>query len=345
MGFDYAGKIRALLANAESHREKGNDEAAAAFEAKAFQFMRDYKIAEEEALATDPSVAVPIPLVIEFKMDGYEMSSFLVDTVRAIAEHTGCRVNTTRLSDWMTWQFTLVGYEGDIRYAEFLWTSAFLMFTTKVSPTWDASLPETENIYRMRQAGHERRTIADRAWGPGAGDEAKNRSKVQRIYLKEAAARGEMALATGLGFDAKRYRQAYAEAFVATLRHRLRVARDAADSTGGALVFAGRQDRVNEAFYELFPNMRPSTAPATPWVDPTTDCPKCAKAKTTCNDHAYMRPRGWTQADQARWERDQYSPSARAGRSSGRTAAEGVMLRGDHTKAQRVERSGKAIEG
>ena len=343
-GFDYAGKIRALLANAESFRESGNEDAAASFEAKAFQFMRDYKIAEEEALALDPTIAVPTSLIIEFKMEGYELSSFLVDIIREIAKHTGCRVNVARLADWITWQFTLVGYEGDIRYAEFLWTSAFLMFTTKVSPTWDASLPEAENIYRMRQAGHERKTIAQRAWGNG--EDAAARSKVQRIYLREAKSRGEVALATGLGFDAKRYRQAYARAFVDTLRHRLRVARDAADSVSGGLVLAGRADRVDDAFYELFPDMRPSTAPAKPWVDPRTDCAKCKKAASGyCRDHNYLKPRNWTQADEARWMRDQHSPSAQAGRTSGRTAAEGVMLRGDHTKAQRVEASGRAIEG
>lgn len=343
MGFDYAAKIQALLLKAESCQGLGNDEEASMFRAKAEELMGKYRIAEEEALAVDPGSVLPIvkPILIKRPVDGQgDLSSFYTDIFRAICQHTGVRVHTAYTGDWGI-MATVVGYEGDVRYSEFLWTGAYLMFSTRIDPTWDSTKSEDENIFWLRQAGIERRRIADMAWGNG--EDAAARSKVQRIYKREAARRGEDIAAAGLGFSTSTYRQAYADAFLTTLRRRLREARDAADSLGGGLVLHGRADRVDEAFYEKFPNLRPSNVPATPWVDPTTTCEKCKKAKTTCNDHAYMRERSWTKADEARYRARHHSTSARAGRSSGTVAAEGVVI-SKTERAGRLDPSGVAIE-
>jgi hypothetical protein len=346
MAFDYAGKIRALLAHADD--ERLSDEARASYRARAMEFMRKYQIAEEEAIAVDPTSAVPMSIVIDFELGDarYDLHGFYPLIIRRIAEHTGVRVHTARGANYTSYRFTLVGYEGDVRYTEFLWTSAFLMFTTKVDPVWDNDLPVESNIYRLRAAGFKRKEIADRAWGYGAGDEAKNRSKVQRIYVREAAKNGEDAVASGLDFNSANYRRAYAEAFINTLTSRLRQARDAADSVGGVLDLHGRMDRVDDAFYDLFPNLRPSTTVSI-YVDPRADCDRCKRAKSGyCQVHAYLRPRTWTQADEARWQRQQFGSAAQAGRASGRSAAAGVVIaRGTDRQGNRVEGSGRAIEG
>lgn len=340
MGFDYAGKIRALLANAEN--EALSEDARATFRAKAFDFMRRYNIAEEQAIAVDPTCTVPTAINIEFRDTSFGKHRYhMLDMLRHICQHTGTRYHAS----WMTGgiRLTIVGYEGDLRYTEFLWTSAHLMFATRLMPEWQDDRTEAENVFFLRNAGQGRKEIANRAWGNGAGDQAKNRSKVQRMYLAEAARRGEEARATGLGFNGSDYADAYAESFVYTLARRLRAARDAANSVHGAVELPGRMDRVSEAFDELFP-----PAPKTevkPYVAPNADCVPCSKAKTTCNDHAYLRTRSWTQADERRLVARQNSSSRAAGAVSGATAAEGVIVSRGHTTASRLDASGTAIEG
>src|SRR5262245_45673119 len=279
MGFDYAGKVRALLAKADSADKLGNEEEAQSYRNKAFSIMREYQIAEEDALAVDATVAVPTSVVIDLTESGAfsEHRYHMLDMLRHICQHTGIRCHTAWLARGM--RITLVGYEGDLRYAEFLWTSAHLMFVTRITPQWQDDSTEAENIFFFRNAGKGRKEIADRAWGRGEGDLAKNRSKVQRIYLAEAKRRGEDARATGLGFNGREYADAYAESFVLMLGRRLREARDAADSTGGGLVLAGRAERVKEAFNAMFPPPPPA-ADVKPYVAPNADCVPCSKAKT-----------------------------------------------------------------
>jgi hypothetical protein len=323
MAINWASKIQALLANADD--PSLSEATRNAYQAKAEQLMKDYRVAEEQALATDPGSSAPISRKVRVTT-GYraELDSWYSMVFSLIAKHTGCRV-------WYTYDngdvATLVGYEGDVRYAEFLWTAALLMFSTRIDPVWDANLPEAENIWRLRNAGIERRVIADKAWGYGAGAVAANRSKVQRIYLRESATRGEEARATGLGHQTDVYRQAYARSFYDTLRNRLQTARDAADSAGGGLVLHGRSERVDEAFYGLFPHARPNPNPA-PYTPPAP-CPRCTDDKT-CRKHA------WTKADEAAWQRQHNSASARAGGASGRVAAEGVRIERGHAAPARV---------
>ena len=336
MGFDYAAKIQGLLANADN--ESLTDEARATYRAKAEELMVKYRIAEEEALATDEASATPILRDVRVTTGFSELNHYYQTTFGAIARHCGIRHTFIWNNGYVA---RVVGYEGDVRYAEFLWTSALLMFSTRIDPTWDDTLPEDENIWRLRNAGIERRKIADRAWGNGR--EAAARSKVQRIYVRECNRRGEPIRAAGLGYQTDTYRQAYAESFRDTLRRRLQEARDAADSVRGGLVLHGREERVEEAFYGHFPHLRPRPATDAP-AGPSGPCPKCAKAKSGhCKDHKPWLP---TKADYRRWDRMENSASALAGQASGRSAAEGVVIVRGHERPNRVDSgNGKAIEG
>lgn len=339
--FDYAGKVRGLLAKAASAEELGNTVEAAEYAAAAKRFMDKYNVAQEEMIAVDPASAVPTHLVVDITFVGWELSHHFPQVASTIADHTGVKVRSESINGG--WRFTFVGYDLDLRYTEFLVTAAHLMFATRITPTWDENRSEADNIFFMRNAGIERREIADRAWGYGAGKLAKNRSKVQRIYLRECATRGEEARATGLGFDTRTYREAYAESFVTSLRRRLREARDAANSTGALPTLHGRAQRVQDAYDELFPPA--PVADVQPWVDPRAACPKkaCQEGRA-CREHSYMITRSWTARDQAALERRTSSASARAGHASGRAAAEGVQVQRGHTTAARLDPSGKAIE-
>lgn len=351
MGFDYAAKIRALLESAEGQERSADRYAAAgdddhaqefrrgavSFRMKAEQLMTQYRIAEEEALATDEAASTPILRVVQVSTEHTTatMHVHYQMTFNTIARHCGVR-HTFR---WGNGGYTahVVGYDGDVRYADFLWTSALLMFATRIDPRWDSNLDEAENIWRLRNSGIERRKIADQAWGNG--HDAAARSKVQRIYVKECERRGEPVRAAGLGYQTDTYRGAYAEGFRDTLAYRLREARDAADSVGGGLVLHGRLERVDEAFYGYFPSLRPKPPTDQPAGEP---CPRCARSKSGhCRQHpAY----GVTKADLQRWDRLENSPSAHAGRASGRAAAEGVVIARGHERANRLDASGRAIE-
>lgn len=332
MGFDYAPKIQALLANAEDERH--TDEARASYRAKAEDLMRKYRVAEENALATDPGSAAPIHRTIRLS-GGTDMSHWYRSVFSSIAVHTGVRWMTRYTDDYRVTEAVVVGYEGDVRYAEFLWTAALLTFVTKIDPSWDTELSEAENVYRLRNAGIERRVIADRAWNNG--HQAAARSRVQRIYVRECERRGETPRAAGLSHQTATYREAYARSFRDTLARRLRDARDAVDASAGALVMHGRENRVDEAFYVLFPHLRPSTEPRLDSIP----CDACAKAKSgTCRA---CKPR-WTKADEARYQRAVNSPSARAGTVKGREAAADVLITRDHTRPDRVTCDGYTNE-
>jgi hypothetical protein len=338
MARDYAAIIGSLLAKAESTE---HDAEAATYRAKAEEMMREYRVSEEEALAIDPAAVSPVSRKITVRQAGRgqgDLAGWYGAIFGLIARHTGVRYHVQVSDDW-SHVATVVGYEGDVRYTEFLWTAAYLMFATRIDPTWDTNRSEDDNIFFLRDSGIERRKIADMAWGNG--DDAAARSKVQRIYVREAARRNEPVRAAGLGFDASTYRGAYADGFQMKLASRLRAARDAADSVGGGVVLHGRSDRVDEAFYTLFPNLRPDTLPVVFGPDPEP-CPKCAKAKSgACRDHPVYT---WTKADQARADRRTYSASARGGRESGAAAAEGVTIARGHDKANRLDRANGALE-
>lgn len=358
MAFNYANKIQALLGNVESlerqadthtcdtctagttnHREESR-RAAANYRATADRLMREYQVAEEEALAQDIAAATPIKVdVLLSGIRGGMPRHWYGSIFGRIAMHCGVRyVIEYRNGDMFA---VVVGYEGDVRYAQFLYTAAYLMFATRIDPVWDPSLAEAENIWRLRNAGIERRKIADLAWHNG--HEAKARTKVQRIYLRECAVRGEEARAAGLGHQTSVYREAYAQSFVTTLATRLRMAREATDAAAGGLVLHGRSDRVDEAFYGHFPYMRPEPrTEVVVVVDTEGECERCAKNKSGhCRNHPALR---WSQADERRYQSRTHSPSARAGQASGRTAAEGVAIR-QTGSAARLDASGRAIEG
>jgi hypothetical protein len=345
VGFDYGNKVRGLLALADSEEALGNTEAAQAARDRAFHFMREYQVDLDSRLATDHTAEVPTHRVMDVRVS-YEMAAHYVDMIRSIAEHVGVRLHNIYAgfdTGNRTLRTTMVGFEGDLDYAELLWTSAHLMFATKIDVRWDPSLSVDENIYRMRAAGHKRKDIAEAAgWD---GNKASDRSKVQRIYTREVAKRGEVMAAAGLGFNSNHYRESYAQAFVNTLRWRLRKARNATDSNGGALVLGNRDKAIEDAFYDLFPQMRPSTAVAEPYVAPNAHCERCKRAASGfCREHNWLKPRTWTKADEARHQARTRSGSARAGRALGQDAAEGVVIARGAKPSGRVERSGNAIE-
>jgi hypothetical protein len=139
------------------------------------------------------------------------------------------------------------------------------------------------------------------------------------MYKAECAARGETPALDGRGVQANLYRGHFASSFVDEFARRLRAARDAADSNGGALVLAGREERIREAFYTEFPRMRPKPQPADGAVAVRETAP------ATKRKGREPKPYWDTAAGRREFERH-YSPTAEAARRAGVGAAQDVEL-------------------
>jgi len=273
------------------------------------RLMRVWRLKEENLLAVDPFSISPTHHSLFVAGAESDFYMILATLITVIANHSEVWIDL----HWGRMNHhdspygiiaTLVGFEVDLHQAEWLFSSARLAFGQHLEPTRDDTLSEQENVYRMRRAGMLRKDVALLMWGTNTPS---LRSKAQRLYIRECEARGEQPQLEGLGTDAKTFREAYARGFVDRLSDRLRVARDAADSAGGVVTLAGRAQRIRDAFYELFPERRPTPA--------TTDTTPAKKY------------RGPTKADMRRAERRYYSDAARAGAGEGVAAANQVEIK------------------
>lgn len=320
------GRVRGLLSKADD--EAATPQESATYRAKAEDLMRKYRIAEEDALAQDPAAMAPEMVEVEVSPSYGMFGQHKLNLFHAIAIHSGIRARYYHSQGNTMAQ--AVGYQSDIKITELLYTSALMVFSEKLDPQIKPELTEAQNIYRLRSAGIKRNRIAEMLWGAGPTDGVAH-GKVARIYKAECERRGEKPALDGRGVNAGTFRETYADEFLSMMRVRLKQARDGADALGGAVQLHGRKERVNEAFYERFPEFRPSTE-----VTERKPCEACKKRKdgTPCRDH---KPRAWTKADEAAYVRKHESAAAQAGRSAGRAAAEAVDLSGQ-PKAQRLDR-------
>lgn len=328
---DLAGTMRrisGLLAKADSTEFP---EEAAALRAKAEELMARYRI-EEEQLISETGEILPVFRDVLITEDGSEFKNEHSWLWAAISRHCGIRYLCTwkRVDGRFWWVAETVGYDVDVRLAEMLFNSARLVFGANLEPEYDPSESDAANIYRLRSAGIDRQSIAEKVFGRKGHQEG---LKVGRMYKEECARRGEEPTVSGRNVNAKTYRELFAHNFVTAFSRRLRVARDAADAAVGALVSVGRAERVEEAFYVRFPHMRPQ--------------PEAETVETTTTTRKPRKAREITKADRARMDRNYYSPAARAASGAATRAAEQVELQRPTAAAKRAgaaERAGE-LEG
>lgn len=324
--FNYLEKARALLKTAQSFEAQGNADAAATYYAKVEQLMRDYRIAEEDLIASgDPTAAIPVQVIVELCENGSPLYSNHAFLAQLVAEHVGARVALYRLHpEKKSPAVAFVGYESDVRVAIELLTAAQLVFSEKLEPKKDDSLSEAENIYRLRSSGITRWDVAVHMWGKEEGAKASAHAKVGRIYKEECARRGETPALDGKGIQLDVFRRAYAREFYWTLENRLRMARQHADREGRTMVLHGRRERVDEAFYQFYPSLRPK--PATEVAEQKTGAKQSVK-----------KYRGPTKSEERRSQREYGSAAARAGHRSGAAAAAQVELNRTASKVKRLD--------
>lgn len=314
-------RIRALLDKAESTTFEGE---ADSYRQKAEELMAKYRVEEEALIAQDPQAILPTSTTMNVT-SSKEFGNQYFSMLWFIAKHMGVEVRGTWAYDkevrGSAIVATLVGYETDLRFVDVLFTSARMAFSAHLEPKVDPTLTDQANAYRMRKAGMERNRIANALW-KSAMDDGTAHGKVAALYKAECALRMEPATLSGRGINAKLYRKQYADTFAHRIWERLRRARDGADKAGGLPQLSGREDRVKEHFYTLFPEERP--VPTTTDVE-VTDGKKAKK----------IRPYRVTKADLKRAAQAN-RPEARAARGEAVKAADQVAIDGSEP-AKRID--------
>jgi hypothetical protein len=334
MARDYAKMIGALIANAED--ETLPQAARDLYRAKAEGLMREYRIAEEDAIATESTSAVPvIDQITIMETHAYDnpLRSHYWAIMCHIANHCGIRVAGRYEGNWgesSKLVANVVGYEGDLKYAELLFLAARLVFLTRIDARVDRSLSDQLNCYYMRGSGMSRKDIAEALWGSSLTDGAAH-GKVQKLYMAECAVREETPKVSGRGIQVAVYREAYARGFVNEIFWRLDAASSAVDKESGTVLLHGRKERVDEAFYAAFPTHRPMTEEErakanAAYAEEVANCPECKKTKHASGNCKAHRPTELTAADRRRQNRLYGSAEAHAGMRAGASAAKDVHI-------------------
>lgn len=319
--------IRKLLAVADDTAT--TPEAAASYRAKAEMLITKYRIDAEAVYAKSTNLNFSTPIERDMVMCNFssDYSNTYYSIMWWVANHVGARIiTTTRTSatGGIDYVAKLTGFEVDLRFAEILYTSAFLAFQAHTEPTDDPAVDaETNTIFRLRHTGRMTRgEIATMLWGKQS---SAGNGKVQKVYEREATRRG-VPFVSGRGVNRDEFLGVYADAFVNEFYWRLLAARQAANKATGngpEMVLANRQGRVDEAFYVNHPRMRPQPADGTaePYVDTRSEAEKKESERAERKERlAQAKLRN--------------SPAGQAGWKAGKQAAASVDLGGIRTSGR-----------
>ena len=310
-------RIAKLLAVAEDPATP--TEAKATYLTKANDLMDKYRKTEEDLIAVDQSAVLPQKRVYDVSREDSPFAGWLYQLFGRVVQHIGGRYRLTydqMESGCWTISGVIVAYESDLRYMDLIWSSVRLSFIAHLEPEFDPDLPEAENIYRLRASGIPRKDVAQMIWGFWNHS---NSAKVGKVYKAECARRGEAPALDGRGIDLKTFRESYAREFHYRVVDRLTAAEDGSLATRGGLVLHGRAERVEEAFYNLFPELRPDPNPPAPTI-------VTAEVKEEKAVDRRRKPYHETAAYRREMHRKYNSPAARAGASAGYSAGDSVNI-------------------
>lgn len=291
---DMLRKVQAMLARAD-HPNTPPAEAETA-RRMAGELMEKYRIDEAMFQETMPLDHQLVPAWRTWTVCSSE--SLYAGTYRDLCtlaiNHFECRAvyASSTADDGWVWKAEVCGYESDLRMAEVLYTSMMLAFQQAVEPKVNPELPDAVNAYFLRKAGMEGWRVADAIYGAGAGQNKSKRSKVRKMFKDEAIRRGENPDALLGSTDVKQFRKDYADAFEMESWSRLERMRTMRGEFSQGLVLMSRKEKVQEVFYERYPQFRPKSGSNLPYVSPQHGCERCAKAKSGyCQEHAYLKPK------------------------------------------------------
>lgn len=266
---------------------------------RADALMLEYAINEIQVDASRPLDERMKPGTIDLPLTGiYDLLGTLGDLANRIASHCRCRIRTYYRydSNEKCYVSRLYGYEGDLRYAEFLYTTVRLHMLGVLRPQVDPMLSIEENCYKFHNAGFNWLEIAAfYGWRKSPAREGDQHemwynekqdlrcsnwtvgSSFKRAYQRACKARGEGYTRIAAG-GTETYRRSAAEGYINRIGTRLRRISEGRDP-GQTQALALRQDDIDELFKsenkDLFVK-----------VEPRPECEACKKAKSGhCRSH------------------------------------------------------------
>lgn len=282
-------KVQGLIAKADD--PACTPQEAALYRDKAEAMMIKYRIDAQEAANRGEVKMAPIwgRVYLGSQTAAGGWWHYNAGIARMAASHTGVRFVTDRGDLWDEMYAVVVGFEHDVAFFEMLYTNMVQAFNARLAPKYSPDDSDAANALRLRQGGWERRRIAQ-ALFPAAKtvNEQKGQNRQVTKLIKEEAERlgtPQVALdVLGRGFNAKTYRESYAKGFYNELWSRLWTMRSANSDAG--LVLRSAKERVDEMFYERYPQQRPSTSSAAA----AAPCERCKAAKSGhCRQHPVYR--------------------------------------------------------
>lgn len=299
------------------------------------RLVEQYRIDEQNLIARDQFSIVPVtrdivmcPLFFEGSPILFDFTGFYYSMFLSVCQHTGLRnvLKTDKIDG--RWQYVgqVVGYDSDIRYAEMIWMNIRMTFIASVDVRVNPKLTDEENIYLMRSAGIVRKDVAAALWGEWTHS---NSAKVAKVYEAECRKRGQAPAVSGRGVSKKLFREIFAREFMVTIQRRLIRMADGTMGTAGVLDIAGREQKVEDKFYEIFPDLRPKPMTMDPNAEPA---PEAEKARKRVSKRV-----GPTKAEMREWDRRTNSSAALAGSAAGVAAAKSVVFTRTADSTGRVE--------
>jgi hypothetical protein len=186
--------------------------------------------------------------------DGREWKYKFGTILHAMEETYRCRVAIHADGD-----VTVVGMPEDVDYMELIWTNVYLTFISRLYPRWDDNLSFDHNVYNYKRAGFRWAQIYRIATEHHHYLKDEKDGAMIRGYKRHAAMVGDTSQIKTQRHEA--FRESFAEGFVRSLCARLETVRtetsETATGSGAELALVSVKDRVEEAFYEVFPNLAP----------------------------------------------------------------------------------------
>ena len=268
-------KVRKLIAVAE---DPNTDPAVAQqYRTRADAMMLRYAIQEIGAEADRPAEQRTKPIIIEVEVGTWnsDILGYFGSLCQNVASHCRCRIRL--YSNWRdnAWLAKIYGFESDVRYFEFLYTTLRLHMLGVLIPKIDNSVSLEENCYRFHNAGYNWLEIAAiYGWQKqNAGDYPdikipfKNRdngdvqpstkvgSHFKRAYIRAAKAHGD----SGVGIQitaggTQTYRKSAAQGYVSRIYQRLLETAGNREA-GSELVLRSRFEDLDELFREDNPDL------------------------------------------------------------------------------------------
>lgn len=188
-----------------------------------------------------------------------EFSAYISDIMRKVANH--CRLKCASQYG----KLVVVGYEEDIMYGQMLWTTIHLEFARRINPSWDNNRTFDENVTLLKEAGKKWPEIGQISAANGHPGSTTNAAWLRNAYRRQCLLEGREPVNHTQRHRA--YRMSFAESFFATITRRLRELKateenSITDRDRVLPALRADSDKVDEVFWEHFPNLHPDAQAA-----------------------------------------------------------------------------------